>query len=253
MLRALFFDMDGVIVDTERDGHRVAFNQTFQHFGIPDRWDEDLYHDLLQIAGGKERMKHYFTTMAETPPVPRADIDRLVAEMHTYKTSRLIDILEKAQLPLRPGVQRFMREANQAGLAMAICTTSNERAAHAVAATMLADIEFAAILAGDVVSRKKPDPEIYLLALHKTGCSAAECLVVEDSRNGVVAAKAAGIPVIATTNHYTEREDLSQSDLIVSCLGDSNGERAVVRKPRGGFAVDGIVHLEEVKRYLYDR
>lgn len=252
MLKAIFFDMDGVIVDTERDGHRVAFNETFEEFGLADRWDVELYHRLLQIAGGKERMQHYFTTMAAKLPVPIERLNQFVGELHARKTSRLIEMIEQRRLPLRPGIRRFMIEARDDGLAMVVCTTSNERFARAVLRTLLSDIPFAAILAGDVVENKKPNPAIYELALNRTAAHPCQCLVVEDSANGVQAAAAAGIPILATTNDYTENEDLFPADIVVTSLGDSSGPRAFIRKPSSGFAADGVVHLQEVKEYLYD-
>jgi beta-phosphoglucomutase-like phosphatase (HAD superfamily) len=133
-----------------------------------------------------------------------------------------------------------------AGLKLAICTTSNEQAARAITSRILSEVRFDVVLAGDVVKKKKPDPEIYLLALQKTGLRPSECVVVEDSRNGVTAATAAGLRVLATTNPYTEREDLSAADLIVSCLGDPDGEKGRLVKGPAGFAFDGVMRVAEI-------
>ena len=122
---------------------------------------------------------------------------------------------------------------------------SNEQAAKAITEVPLKDIKFEVVLAGDVVEKKKPDPAIYNLALEKLGLKPDEVMVVEDSKNGLAAAKAAGANVIVTTNHYTEKEDVSAGDVIVSCLGDQDGEKAEMRKGDiKGF--DGIVHVKQV-------
>jgi HAD superfamily hydrolase (TIGR01509 family) len=248
-IKAVFFDQDGVIIDTERDGHRVAFNDTFRKMGFDVEWDEDYYHELLQIGGGKERMKHHLHTRGFGREIKPEEEDELIREMHRIKTSRFIELIESGTLPLRPGVLRIMKEIMDAGLILGICTTSNERAAHAIAYGMLKDIRFDFVLAGDVVSKKKPDPEIYNLALSKTGLQPDECLVIEDSRNGVLAAKAAGMHVVATTNHYTEREDLSGADLIVTCLGDPHGEKGVLTRGEiSGY--DGVLYLHQLLDYF---
>jgi beta-phosphoglucomutase-like phosphatase (HAD superfamily) len=138
-----------------------------------------------------------------------------------------------------------MKEAMEAGLKIAVCTTSNEQAAKAITEGVLSDIKFDIVLAGDVVQKKKPDPEIYNLALSKLGLQPDEALVVEDSKNGVTAAKAAGLKTIVTTNHYTESEDVSAGDVIVTCLGDADGEKAELRKgDLAGF--DGVVHISQL-------
>jgi HAD superfamily hydrolase (TIGR01509 family) len=248
-IKALIFDQDGVIIDTERDGHRVAFNKTFQEFGHDVEWDVDYYHEMLQVGGGKERMKHYIQTVGLGTPMSEEQIDELVKKLHKRKTDMFIEMIESGQLPLRPGVRRIMNEAVQAGLTVGICTTSNQRAADAIANKILADIPFAFVLAGDIVSRKKPDPEIYQLALEKTGYQPTECIVIEDSRNGVTAAKGAGMNVVATTNPYTEQEDLSAADIIVSCLGDPDGEQAELRKGEG-LEFDGVVHIRALMDYF---
>jgi beta-phosphoglucomutase-like phosphatase (HAD superfamily) len=131
-------------------------------------------------------------------------------------------------------------------LILGVCTTSNEKAAHTVAYQILKDINFDFVLAGDVVSKKKPDPEIYLLALKETGLLPEECIVVEDSRNGVLAAKAAGMHVVATTNVYTEKEDLSQADIIVTCLGEPDGEKGILKQGGQGLDSDGVLHVDQL-------
>lgn len=220
MLKAIFFDQDGVIVDTERDGHRVAFNRTFAEFGLPVTWSVERYHQLLQIGGGKERMLHQLRTEGFGRPAASGEEAAFIQELHLRKTALFVEMVEQGSLPLRPGVHRLMREAQAAGLTLGVCTTSNERAARAITRGLLGDIHFAVMLAGDVVTRKKPDPEIYLAALAQSGLSASECVVVEDSSIGCRAAKAAGCHVVATVNEYTRGEDLSSADLIVSSLGE---------------------------------
>ncbi len=248
-MKAVFFDQDGVIIDTERDGHRVSFNMTFKEFGFSDEWSVDYYHELLQIAGGKERMKHHAQTRGFSKPIPPEELDELVKSMHKRKTALFVELIETGQLPLRPGIHRFMKEAMDAGLKIAVCTTANEQAAKAITEKILADIKFELVLAGDVVEKKKPDPEIYNLALSKLGLTPEEVFVVEDSKNGVTAAKAAGMKTIVTTNDYTEKEDLNAGDVIVTCLGDPDGEKAQLRKgDLAGF--DGVVHVKQLVEYF---
>jgi HAD superfamily hydrolase (TIGR01509 family) len=249
-IKAIFFDQDGVIIDTERDGHRVAFNQTFKDFGFDVSWGVDKYHEMLQIAGGKERMKHQLQTEGFGVEINPEEVDELIARMHKHKTAKFVELIESGALPLRPGVHRFMKEGQAAGLTLGVCTTSNEKAAHAVAHGMLGDIPLAFVLAGDVVSKKKPDPEIYQLALQRTGLAPDECIVIEDSRNGVLAAQAAGMHIVATTNGYTEKEDLSPADIIVSSLGEPEGEKGVLRKDGKGLAFDGVLHVQALLDYF---
>ena len=220
-LKALIFDCDGVLVDTERDGHRVAFNRAFTEKGYDFQWDVPLYGELLKIAGGKERMRAYFEK--NDWPNNESDKDALIKELHKLKTDLYMQIIESRQLPLRPGVKRLMDEAIEAGITLAVCSTSNERAVNLVVEKLLGaerKSKFSAILAGDVVSNKKPDPEIYNLAKERLNLDPLECVVVEDSRNGLLAAKGAGMICIVTTNGYTAEEDFSEADMVVSELGE---------------------------------
>jgi len=239
MLQAVLFDLDGVIIDTERNGHRVAFNEAFQKCGYPDVvWDEDLYHRLLQVGGGKERIRHFFDNFYQGDDPP-GNMDEFVKKMHELKTGILVEMLSK--IPLRPGVRRFMSEFRDRGVKIGICTTSNERAAKTVAEVILSDIPFAVVIAGDMVKHKKPDPEIYNMALEILKISPKDALIIEDSEIGVKAGKSAGCTVIATYNGYTEKEDLSPADFIVSCLGDPDGEKAVIKKAAFPVGQDGVI------------
>jgi HAD superfamily hydrolase (TIGR01509 family) len=221
-LQALIFDCDGVLVDTERDGHRVAFNRAFAEIGLDAEWDVSLYGELLEVAGGKERMRHYFDTNGWPDNVEQRD--EFIKEMHKLKTDCFMRIIESGQLPLRPGVARLVDEAIEGNVTLAVCSTSNERAVTNIVERLLGPerrSRFAAILAGDVVSKKKPDPEIYDLAAKQLNLDPTRCVVVEDSRNGFLAAQAAGMHCVVTTNGYTEHEDFSHADLVVGELGDA--------------------------------
>lgn len=242
MIKAVLFDQDGVIIDSERDGHRIAYEMAFAHFGYDIKWDVDFYHELTQVGGGKERMLHYFQQYyVGTLP---ADLEAFVKALHAKKTDEFLSLLER--IPLRPGVRRLMEEVNKARIPLGICTTSHERVALKIAQSRLQEIEFDLILAGDMVSRKKPHPEIYLTALEKLQIKPEECLVVEDSHVGLSAAKAAGCRVLVTYTDYTRKEDLSAADWIVNCLGDEWGERTEFA--RGSFPLEkeGVISLTDL-------
>ena len=211
----------------------MAFNETFKAFGYNFEWGIEEYHELLRIAGGKERMRHYLHTKGFGVEVKPEEEDDLIAELHRHKTEAFIRLIEAGRLPLRPGVKRLMREINQAGLVLGICTTSNQRAAHAVAYESLKGIQLDFVLAGDVVKKKKPDP-----------------IVIEDSENGVMAAHSAGMHIVATTNFYTEHENLSLADIVVTSLGDPEGERGVLKAGGKGLDYDGVLLAEQLVRYF---
>ena len=221
--KGLIFDCDGVIAETEADGHRVAFNKVFDEENLGIDWDIETYGEKLEIAGGKERMRTIFTTSGSTMDIE--DIDEYIKKLHKRKTDIYMEMIEQGKLPGRKGVKRLIEEAYQKGIKLAIGSTSNERGVNLLARNVLGEQAygyFEVILAGDIVSHKKPDPEIYLLAADKLGVKPEECCVVEDTENGFKAAKAAGMKCIVTRSQYSKDEDFSQANLVVDSLGQGS-------------------------------
>lgn len=224
-MKALIFDCDGVLADTERYGHLPAFNQTFKEFGLPVQWSEEEYGVKLQIAGGKERMASLltpgFVARAGLPTEAEAQ-KKLVADWHKRKTEIYKELVRTGRLPGRPGVRRVAQEAHTAGWKLAVASTSAEESVRGVLDYVVGKELAAAflVLAGDIVPKKKPAPDIYLLALEKLGLSPAEGLIIEDSRNGLLAAVAAGVRCVVTLSSYTLDEDMHEALLVVSDLGE---------------------------------
>jgi len=227
-MKALIFDCDGVLVDTERDGHRVAFNRAFAAAGIDADWDVELYGELLKIAGGKERMTHYFN-QAGWPDGQTAAT--LIPELHKKKTAIFTELIAQGRLPLRPGVARIVDEAHAAGVRLGVCTTSDPKAIDGVLDLLGAQRKawFEVVLAGDIVKKKKPDPEIYNLAKQRLGLDARDCVVIEDSRNGLLSALGAGMRCLITTSAYTLDEDFTGAAKVVPELGDPPNVRVTVK------------------------
>ena len=225
MLKAIIFDCDGVLVDTERDGHRVGFNRAFEQFGIDAEWNVALYGKLLQVAGGKERMRAYFDEFGwpEDKVSELGGRDELILALHKAKTEITSGLVGEGALQLRPGISRIVDEAIAAGVTLGVCTTSNPRFIDAVLDLFGSErkARFAFVHAGDCVARKKPDPAIYELAKQSLGLPVEQCVVIEDSRNGLLAAKGAGLPCLITTSTYTVDEDFSEADRVVPELGDA--------------------------------
>lgn len=232
MIKAIIFDCDGVLVDTERDGHRVGFNRAFKQFGIDAEWDVPLYGRLLLVAGGKERMTAYFDEFGwpDDKVAEYGGKDALILALHKAKTAITSGLVAEGALPLRPGIARIVDEALAADVKLGVCTTSNPLFIDAVLDLLGPErkARFSFVHAGDVVARKKPDPEIYELAKQSLGLPTRECVVIEDSRNGLLAAKGAGLPCLITTSTYTVDEDFSEADRVVPELGDAPNVRVTL-------------------------
>lgn len=221
-LKALIFDVDGTIAETE-EAHRMAFNRVFAEYGLDWTWTRELYGQLLLITGGKERIRHFVRNFAPSKADYFISHDDEVITMHERKTAIYMDMVKDGSLPLRPGIERIFNEARAAGVKLAISTTTNYKPLRALfEGTLGTDFldGFDAIAAGDMVKVKKPAPDLYLMALDKLGLPPEQCLAMEDSRNGLVSAQAAGLETLITINTYTEDQDFSEALAVVSDLGE---------------------------------
>ena len=221
-LLALLFDVDGTLADTERDGHRPAFNQAFKDAGLDWDWDVALYGKLLAVTGGKERIKHYIDHYR--PDYRKPDnFDELVAQLHKAKTLHYTALAAQGGIPMRRGVMRLLNEARAAGLRLGIATTTPENVTVLLEHSLGAGTQdwFEVIAAGDIVLSKKPAPDIYHYALEKMGLNPAECLAFEDSENGLRSSLGAGLKTLVTVNDYTLNHDFTGASVVLSDLGES--------------------------------
>lgn len=246
-LRALILDVDGTLADTERNAHRPAFNAAFRDAGLDWEWSVELYGELLAVTGGKERIRRY-VDQYQPGFSPQGSLDDYIAGLHKAKTGHYTALVAQGAVPLRPGVRRLLAEAREAGLRLAIATTTTldnvtallERCLDPQAASW-----FEVIAAGDVVPRKKPAPDIYLYTLEKLGLSAAECLAVEDSANGLRSALGAGLRTIVTVSDYTVADDFTGAAIVLDHLGDSGH---IPRTLAGSCTLDGPVDVAALRR-----
>jgi HAD superfamily hydrolase (TIGR01509 family) len=256
VVTTLIFDCDGVLSDTERFGHLPAFNATFAEFGLPVEWSVEDYGRLLRISGGKERMATLFTpAFIEATGLPALPEEQAaeVSRWHQRKTAIYTEMVAQGKLPARPGIRRIVEEAQDAGWTLAVCSTSAEAAVraildHAVGPERAA--RFDLVLAGDVVARKKPAPDIYELALERLGVTPGSTLVIEDSRNGLLAAVGAGLRCLVTVNGYTESEATSEAILVVTSLGDPGGAVTAILANRSAAHPGDWVTLRDLEACL---
>ncbi len=241
-LQALLFDVDGTLADTERDGHRPAFNAAFREFGLDWDWDVPLYGKLLAVAGGKERMKHYVDTFRPDYRKP-ADFDDLVAELHKAKTRHYTAMLAEGNVPMRPGVKRLLLEAMDAGIRLAVATTTSPENVTALLEHSLGKGSsewFEVIAAGDIVPAKKPAPDIYVWAMEQMKLRPEACLAFEDSENGIRASRGAGLTTIITVNDYTSDHDFTGAAVVLTDLGEPDAPATALS---GAWQGEGYVTL----------
>lgn len=240
-LEALLFDVDGTLADTERDGHREAFNRAFVDAGLDWHWDVAMYGKLLAVTGGKERIRYFLDNFHRDFHAP-ADLDGFIADLHKAKTAHYVNLLEEGAIPLRPGVRRLLEEARAEGLRLAVATTTTPENVTALLENALAPGAtdwFEVIAAGDIVPAKKPAPDIYLWAMEKMGLSPDACLAFEDSHNGTLSSRGADLTTIVSVNGYTEEESFPGAALVVDCWGEPDAPMTVLHgDARGHDFVD---------------
>ncbi len=234
-LQALIFDVDGTMAETE-EAHREAFNQTFKEMGLPWHWGQPLYKALLEITGGKERIRHYISHYHPTH-AKRLLKGNWVKTLHKRKTARYVEMARSGEIALRPGVARLIDEARAKGIRLAIATTTNIAPLTALFEGTLGREAmgwFEAIAAGDMAQNKKPAPDLYQMALTKLGLPPQACLALEDSRNGILSATAAGLATVITKSTYTQDQTFPEAIAVL----DNLGEPHLPFRPLDGFQAE---------------
>lgn len=257
MSGCLVFDCDGVLADTEFHGHLPAFNRMWSEVGVPWRWSAEEYGRMLLIGGGKERLARLLDTaeFQTVFPVP-ADADEraaLVAAWHARKSALFQRMIEEGSVPPRPGIKRLVEEALRAGWRLGVASTSARTSVEAVLRVVVGGenaARFDFVLGGEAVERKKPAPDVYLRAAALFGVPPDRCVAIEDSGIGLRAAKGAGMVCVVTPSVHTVNEDFAAADLVVSTLGDPDGERCRVLAARGPAPTGPHVELADLAALL---
>ena len=227
-LQAIIFDVDGTLANTERDGHRIAFNLAFEEFDLDWVWDIKLYGQLLAVSGGKERIKAYLKRFNKKVT---DDVDDFVTNLHQLKTKNYLKLLNTGKIKLRSGVKELLNSARKNNIILAIATTTTPENVHHLLANQLGEQSldwFAEIGAGDIVANKKPASDIYDFVLAKLNIAPDNCIALEDSHNGLLSATGANLKTVITVNSYTKNENFTGADLVVNKIGNDNDHFTVL-------------------------
>lgn len=246
-LRALLWDVDGTLAETERDGHRIAFNMAFELFGLSWRWDQERYGELLSVTGGRERLMH---DMHSRPDAPRMLGERgaLARELHRSKNAIYGEMVSQGGIPLRDGVLPLMQECREQGVRMGVATTTSRSNLEALLQVHLGrqwTEWFDVLVCGEDVERKKPSPEVYLQALKGLGLRPLETLAIEDSPGGAAAARAADCPLLLTRSFYFADAPIDSAVAIGPGLHTVRGWRPALEDP----TADRRVRLDDLRHW----
>ena len=205
----------------------MAFNLAFEEFGLPYRWSVEEYGGLLRTTGGQRRIAGYLAAHG----VAEDERDRLAPGLHQRKTAILSSMIGEGRLDARPGVRRLLGELAAAGIVLAVATTGSRGWVEQLLDELLGDFTFDAVVCGDEVAGRKPDPEAYTTALEKLGATPRTAAAVEDSHEGVLSSTAAGLATAVVVNGYTRHHDLSAAGLVLDGFGDPGRPAAVLADP----------------------
>ena len=223
MNQAIIFDVDGTLSETE-ETHRKAFNRAFLNAGLSWNWDRDFYRHLLSVTGGKERIR-LFITSHDVDGAPPDHADEFIRSIHKDKTAIYTDMVTNGEVSLRPGIRELISDAKTSGYRLAIATTTTPANVDALLSVTLGvegrDV-FEVICTGDSVVNKKPAPDVYVQALQELGLPAENCIALEDSRNGLLSARAAGIATVVTPGIYTNTQQFDEAALVIENLSASD-------------------------------
>lgn len=228
-LQAIVFDVDGTLVDSERDGHRVAFNQAFEEAGLPDRWDVELYGRLLEITGGDRRLKAYFSEHGRS----EEESTELARRLHPRKTEIFAEMCRNGDFDPRPGVTDLISDLEEAGIRLGVATTGSGAWVHPLLENLFGRDRFEVVVTADEAPVRKPDPSAHLMALERLGLTSAVAPTIEDSRNGLRAAMAGGLKCVIVLNDYSRAQDFTGADLVLDGFGGADGPAQVLEDPRG--------------------
>jgi HAD superfamily hydrolase (TIGR01509 family) len=249
MLEGLLWDVDGTLAESERDGHRVAFNEAFASMGLPWRWDVAHYGKLLRVTGGRERLLADMAGRADAPLLA-GEREALARELHRRKNARYAELVREGAIALREGVRELIDEAAAAGLAQAITTTTSRSNVEALLKRHLGAAwarPFAVLVCGEDVAAKKPSPEVYLRALAALQLEAPQTLAIEDSPGGVAAARAAEVPVVVARSAYFASDTVEGAVAIGPGLHQRMGWSPAL--PAVGATQPGRVTLDNLRRW----
>jgi HAD superfamily hydrolase (TIGR01509 family) len=244
-LEAVVFDVDGTLVDSERDGHRVAFNLAFAEFGLPYEWGVEEYGGLLRTTGGQPRIDRYLVSQG----VPEGERATLVPALHARKTEIMSSLVEEGKVGVRPGARRLLDELASVGTKLAVATTGSRGWVARLLDRLLPGVDFEVIVCGDEVAARKPDPEAFEVAVAKLGVGPAAIVAVEDSHEGLSAAVAAGLITAVVANDYTRDHDLAAAALVLDGFGEP-GQPASVLADRVTSGCAGVLDLVTLDRLI---
>jgi beta-phosphoglucomutase-like phosphatase (HAD superfamily) len=251
-IKAFIFDVDGTLAETERDGHRIAFNRAFAEGGLDWHWDPERYGELLAVTGGKERILHHWRTI-DPIGAERPRAKELIRRIHQRKNTIYSQFVSSGSVALRAGVRRVLFEARDRGYVLGIATTTTPENVEVLLRSTLGEAGsnlFQCIGAGGVVVDKKPAPDIYQWVLRQLNMQPGDCVAFEDSRPGLRSARQAGIETVVTHNAYSRDDAFPDALAVLDGLGEPGSPATGVA---AGGPWSGVVGIDQILGWVEAR